>query len=129
MESYIGCYVDDESRDLPYGPKTGGYDHFSCNTACQGYRYFSLQASGQCFCGNAYSTQPQYVEKSDSECGGHRGLGGSWRNSIFRICDAKGIKTVLSYFIKFMFFNFVSTTHYSFIVTISFQSSVCCEQI
>merc|ERR1712218_373518 len=88
-ESYVGCYVDDASRDLPYGPKTNGYDHFSCNKACRGYIYFSLQASGQCFCGNAYSTQPQYVKTLDSECGGQRGLGGPWINTIFRTCGAQ----------------------------------------
>ena len=41
---------------------TNRYDHFYCNRACQGYRYFALQADGACFCGNAYSTQPQYVK-------------------------------------------------------------------
>ena len=29
--AFIGCYVDDESRDLNQGPKDYGYDQKTCN--------------------------------------------------------------------------------------------------
>ena len=84
--SYIGCYVYDSQRDLNHWQKKNGYNQMTCNSACKDYTYFSLQNKGQCFCGNGYSTKPQYVKKPDSECGGARGLGGAWRNSVYKTC-------------------------------------------
>jgi len=89
-ESYIGCYVDDAQRDLDKFMGSG-YNQLSCNSACQDSTYFSLQYYGQCFCGNDYSTKPQYVKKPDSECGGARGQGTAWRNSVYKTCyDIEG---------------------------------------
>jgi len=84
--TYIGCYLDDSHRDLKDGPKKYGYNQQSCNTACKAYTYYALQNNGWCVCGNGYSTKPQYVKKPDSECGGTRGLGGPFRNSIYKTC-------------------------------------------
>ena len=84
--SFIGCYVDDESRDLNQGPRQYGYNQETCNTACLGYSFYALQDNGWCVCGNSYSTKPQYVETSVYECGGLNGLGGSWRNAVYKTC-------------------------------------------
>ena len=84
-DSYIGCYVDDGQRDLKKFIGSG-YNQLTCNSACQDYTYFSLQFYGQCFCGNDYSTKAQYVKKPDSGCGGARGHGTAWRNSVYKAC-------------------------------------------
>ena len=88
--TYIGCYSDDSRRDLSYRPGTGKYDQSSCSKACKDFTYFSLQHYGECFCGNEYGTRPQYVKKSDDECGGPRGLGKSWTNAIYERCTKSG---------------------------------------
>jgi len=92
--SYIGCYVDDGSRDLYDGPKNYGYNQQTCNEACQAYPYFALQNNGWCVCGAAYATEPQYVKRPDGECGS-KGLGGGWRNSIYHTCGYEAPKGVL----------------------------------
>jgi len=81
--TYVGCYVDDASRDLNFGPKKWGYDAKMCSNACKGYSHFALQAHGWCVCGDGYATKPQYVKKPDAECGTH-GNGATWRNSVYR---------------------------------------------
>ena len=88
---YIGCYVDDSNRDLGHGPgeRPKIYDALSCNVECKGYRYFSLQNQGQCFCGNAYATASQYKKMPDGECGGAKGIGKAWRNSVYKTCGNK----------------------------------------
>ena len=80
---YIGCYADDAHRDLSHGPMKYGYTQATCNVACQAYSYFALQNNGWCCCGNSYSTKPQYSKRPDSECGGARGRGKGWRNSVY----------------------------------------------
>ena len=86
--NYIGCYVDDSNRDLDHGPGVNPkkYDASSCNAECKGYNYFSLQAQGQCFCGNAFATSPKYEKRPDAECGGAKGIGRAWRNSVYKTC-------------------------------------------
>ena len=67
-----------------------GFQRFTisgCNNECNGYRYFSLQYGGQCFCGDAYGTAPKYHKRPDAECGGVNGIGGFWRNSIYETCS------------------------------------------
>ena len=88
---YIGCFVDDPNRDLKQGPHQYNFNQKTCNTACKGYTYYSLQngdgVQGWCACGNGFSTMPQYAKKPDSECGGPRGFGKAWRNSIYKTCE------------------------------------------
>ena len=98
--TYIGCYVDDSDRDLKNGPKKYGYNQQSCNTACQAYSYYSLQNNGWCACGNGYSTKIKYFKKPESECGGVRGLGGPWRNSVYKTCSIKSRKAFLINFMS-----------------------------
>ena len=85
---YIGCYVDDPYRDLNQGPGEASWKFVAsrCNDICSGYRYFSLQYGGQCFCGNSYATASQYQKRPDKECGGANGTGGEWRNSVYKTC-------------------------------------------
>ena len=92
--TYIGCFSDDRNRDLSEGPKSFGYVQSTCYEACKDYKYFALQANGWCVCGNAYATTPQYVQKPDSECGGFEGLGGGFRNAIYKTCG-KQVKASL----------------------------------
>merc|ERR1719266_1294392 len=42
----------------------------------------ALQNGGECFCGNSYGTQPQYIKVEDHECGSTL-LGEAWRNAIY----------------------------------------------
>ncbi|PAA55829.1 hypothetical protein BOX15_Mlig029288g1 [Macrostomum lignano] len=85
---YIGCFVDKEKRDLPV---LGGSGHMyagKCDRLCRNrnYRYFGLQHSKECWCGNSYG---KYGARQSSECrmrcSGNRGsyCGSSWRNSIY----------------------------------------------
>jgi hypothetical protein len=62
--NFIGCYKDNyPSRDLPVikdtsimvkiqGKNALGPEKCACK--CKGYKYFSLQNGGECFCGNTY---------------------------------------------------------------------------
>jgi hypothetical protein len=40
---------------------------------CMTFKYFALQASGECRCGNDYSTAEQYGLVADDECDGGQG--------------------------------------------------------
>jgi len=88
---YIGCYVDDAFRDLNSGPKKCCYSVAMCQQACWGYKYFSLQDEGWCFCGNSYGTRPQYRKVPREDCyktGGFASyiqpLGARRRNAVYR---------------------------------------------
>merc|ERR1719348_735113 len=68
-EGYIGCFVDDASRDLGVNMGRGHWTVETCGQACQEYDY---------------ATQAQYIQVSDSECevdGEMRG--GIYRNAIY----------------------------------------------
>ena len=85
---YLGCWKDDANSDLENGPMSYGYDQDSCAEACAGYKYFALQNSGYCICGDAYGTEPQYTQVDDSEC--NNGVGGGWRNAVYAIVSDSG---------------------------------------
>eukprot|EP01051_Picozoa_sp_SAG22_P016329 SAG22_NODE_2286_length_2757_cov_1.894281_2_plen_158_part_00 len=60
--SYLGCFRDNNGfRDLPVAMAgnsandVGAIDE--CANKCNGYAYFGLQWSNECFCGNSYSSQ------------------------------------------------------------------------
>ena len=85
---YIGCYRDDSSRDLKnyMGDITNG-DHSACQKKCAAFTYFSLQFGVQCFCGNSYSSAPQYTKLPDSTCqqmnnGKSLYWGNGWANAV-----------------------------------------------
>jgi hypothetical protein len=79
---YVGCYVDDEQRDL--GGLIVGRTHTpeSCSNLCYQYPYFALQDGGWCVCGNSYATEAKYSKVGDGECGS-AGTGAAWRNSVY----------------------------------------------
>jgi len=92
--SYVGCFVDDGSRDLEAGPRAYGYTRPTCATACASYTYYALQNNGWCVCGTAYSTAGQYSQVADTECGNSCAgetegrCGAGWRNAIYRVNSA-----------------------------------------
>ncbi len=54
--NYIGCYSEATtgralSDKAPAAPTAGGTIE-SCQSACQGYTYFGMEYSNECFCGN-----------------------------------------------------------------------------
>jgi hypothetical protein len=89
---YQGCYADDGHRDLKihrgWMRTTEG-----CRAVCTRFKFFSLQANGYCFCGDAYATAAKYRKMPDSHCGGAcagestllplRRCGGGWRNAVY----------------------------------------------
>jgi hypothetical protein len=85
VDSYVGCFKDNSSRDLQFGPGKYGYTINSCGSECHQFRYWSLQNGGQCFCDNSYSTPSgTYPQVKNHECNkGGTGYGGSWRNAVY----------------------------------------------
>lgn len=92
---YIGCFVDDGSRDLGpmLGSATADTDSFdACRAACD-KKYIALQWGGECFCSDTYGNGDQYVQVADSECDHPRepcastsyNCGGTWRQAIYQI--------------------------------------------
>jgi len=93
---YVGCFIDDNQRDLDFGPTASagtGYTFATCQTACAGYSFMSLQWGGECFCQNTYGTASQYVSAPDSECSlvrepcssASHSCGGTWRNAVYQV--------------------------------------------
>jgi len=69
--TYMGCYEDDEERDLKLMPRGKGHTVESCQALCMGYSVFALQNKGECTCDNHYSTKPEkYNMRPRNECGG-----------------------------------------------------------
>jgi hypothetical protein len=87
--SSIGCFVDSDSRDLS-GPSTSSDSMTveACSSFCtsNGYAYFGVQYTSQCFCGQSYGA---YGQASASDCNmacngnGNETCGGTWRNSVY----------------------------------------------
>ena len=78
---YLGCYKDQSSRALRYGPQEYGYNPESCLTACINYKYFALQHNGWCSCENDYNHATKYGEATNCP---NSQLGGSWANDLFQ---------------------------------------------
>jgi hypothetical protein len=97
FSSYIGCFVDDSSRDL--GSMVGTQSNAATNTyelcraACGGHLYMGLQYGGECFCADSYGNGDQYVQVDNSECSmtnepclsNSHSCGGTWRQAIYQI--------------------------------------------
>ncbi|CAD7930071.1 unnamed protein product [Amoebophrya sp. A25] len=92
---YQGCYEDNGDRDLParLGPWTGSVERKnwlkatpeSCHIACHNYEYFSIQAGGECWCGNAVD----FAKKNEHDCVPCKHddtltCGAGWRNSVYK---------------------------------------------
>jgi len=78
----LGCFVDDNDRNLKYGPMEYGYNVDTCFDACSSYLYFALQNGGLCSCGKSNSIWEKNYEVDATECGSD-GLGGVSRNMVY----------------------------------------------
>lgn len=87
--SYLGCFVDSSSRDLPnLLSVAGGVTQESCRTAASaaGYLYFGLQNGNECWAGNTYGGQGAGTGCTTACTANAAQLcGGPWRNSVYSI--------------------------------------------
>jgi cell wall-associated NlpC family hydrolase len=86
---YVGCFIDNESRDLDDVWSDPALTVSMCRDRCRqrGFVYAGLQYSTQCFCGNQYTASAQVGDhECNMVCGGQPGTqcGAGWRNSIYR---------------------------------------------
>lgn len=86
---YIGCFVDNATRDLPNNYPAGAGTVDSCRRACAsaGYTYSGSQAGAECWCGNSFGNTGGKVADSEcsSACSGDNSVkcGAGWRNSVY----------------------------------------------
>ncbi|ESN97345.1 hypothetical protein HELRODRAFT_178131 [Helobdella robusta] len=88
---YVGCYIDEASRDLIHQePNDVSLTVEKCWKICGDLKYtvFALQNSDQCFCSHShgkYGMDSGCVARckgsADEICGGY------WRNSLYTVCD------------------------------------------
>jgi hypothetical protein len=85
--SYLGCYVDQPSRDLPFLALTSSSMTVEvCLNACFGYQYIGLQDGNQCFCGNTYGSYGVTASMNcNTPCAGNTTeiCGSSYTNSVY----------------------------------------------
>ena len=83
---YKGCYKDSGDRDLPISIRQGARDYTmgTCAQECyaKSQKYFALQSSGQCFCGNSFGKHGT-CGPHDTTCNDAKKLGGSYKNCVF----------------------------------------------
>jgi hypothetical protein len=87
VNTYLGCFKDTETRDLPNGLFFGQMSIQLCSKYCSNYQYFGLQATHHCLCGNSYGLYGQVPESEcNKPCSGNANqiCGNDWRNSIYR---------------------------------------------
>ena len=91
---HLGCYQDDEERDLPH-PQGRPHTAETCSEACAVFPFFAIQDWDECWCGEVYATQPKYTRLADpTDCPGQ--MGGAYRNSVFTRNAVKCIKDTTS---------------------------------
>lgn len=79
----VGPYMDSENtgdRALPHykGTDNSVNGASNCSKKCKDYKYFGMQDSGQCFCGNDWDKATKYGK---GNCGEN---GGWWCNYIYK---------------------------------------------
>jgi len=87
--SYLGCYNDQSSRDLPYEVSlTSSLTIAGCISSCSsaGYDYAAAQDGNQCFCGNSYGKYGSAGNACSMTCQGDGAqiCGGAWLNSVYK---------------------------------------------
>jgi len=87
---YLGCYIDNLSRDLPYQALQTGATVENCRNACgvRQYYYSGLQNGDQCWCGNTYGflgTAPSTDCNIKCTSNSKELCGGVYRNSIYLV--------------------------------------------
>ena len=109
--TYLGCFIDSEDRDIVDDDGTVVHSAVAANVAeaeeecalaCASYRYFGLQWTNACFCGNRYGTLGQHTADScdagwcqcdvDSDsntycANGEENCG--WRNAVYELATAQ----------------------------------------
>ena len=89
--SYVGCFVDQDDRDLPDAFMDGNMSVERCAEHCRNERYFGVQYGNQCFCGNRYGRYGQATDADcNMRCSGNQAqlCGGNWRNSVYQHAGA-----------------------------------------
>mmetsp|Transcript_16634 Transcript_16634/g.35803 ORF Transcript_16634/g.35803 Transcript_16634/m.35803 type:complete len:288 (-) Transcript_16634:100-963(-) len=74
---YIGCYHDASNRDLPHFQGYMTLD--KCLEACANYKYYSQQASRECWCGDSYG---KHGSSTDCRCDSTEI--GAWLNCVYK---------------------------------------------
>ncbi|XP_063410475.1 uncharacterized protein LOC134693567 [Mytilus trossulus] len=82
---------------------TGGYRYVDmCVQLCMGNRYWGLQYSSECYCGNVLENSGVYNETDDSECNkeclgnSSQICGGKWRNSVYELTQTTNTEIITS---------------------------------
>ncbi len=93
--SFQGCFKDDGHRDLKHG--RSARTQAQCSEQCKGFKFYAMQAGGECRCDNNYGTAPQYSKVDDRECGhachhetinvNPKYCGAGWRNAVYRVTE------------------------------------------
>jgi len=84
-----GCYQDNGSRMLrdKRNMNLRNNSPSNCRNFCRGYRYFGVQYTNECFCGNNLVFA---IKRPDNECNarcpgnGNARCGGTWRQNVYR---------------------------------------------
>jgi hypothetical protein len=85
---YLGCYFDDSNRALREAYRTDPLmTPQLCNSFCQGFPFYAVEATTQCFCGTTFQNGYPKVPESEcnNSCSGKGGAkcGGFWRLSLY----------------------------------------------
>jgi len=69
--TWAGCFWDNNDRDLKKGPQIVGFTVATCQqwALSRNYKYFALQAGGQCMADNTYARSSTYTSVGMGECG------------------------------------------------------------
>jgi hypothetical protein len=89
---YLGCVIDNNTRDMPYKAVSTGATVPTCRDACAlNSTYAGLQYGEECWCGNSFGTYGGAPESDcDMVCSGTTSraptdiCGSNWRNSVWR---------------------------------------------
>lgn len=85
VTGYIGCFVDDGSRDMGSMVTRNVPSLASARFICAGKLYFALQiGERQLYCSDSFGTASKYMMVNDSECTyNNPATDGAWRNAVF----------------------------------------------
>jgi len=68
----LGCFKDDEHRNLPHLGRLQGGTQEECSKICamKGHTLMGLEWGGECWCGDQLKSYSQYTKVDDQECSG-----------------------------------------------------------
>ena len=83
---YIGCYADEDDRDLPHNLAASVTSVSMCAAACGcKYSYAGVQYGSECWCGDNYGSYGESSACTMSCADGETGCGGAFSNSIYAV--------------------------------------------